>query len=142
MIRRPPRSTLFPYTTLFRSEVGADPLPDLHDDRRVSGGITQEPSPEVVGPRRHGGNAIPALPVGLSGEARPDHADAETGHRGPRIARPHHARDRAAGILGRGAPGRREQRGAADQTDTNCSHAQRSEWVRGAATTDAACARW
>src|SRR2546430_14915267 len=25
MIRRPPRSTLFPYTTLFRSEGGADP---------------------------------------------------------------------------------------------------------------------
>src|SRR5256886_12724982 len=24
MIRRPPRSTLFPYTTLFRSQVGAD----------------------------------------------------------------------------------------------------------------------
>src|SRR3712207_7325317 len=24
MIRRPPRSTLFPYTTLFRSEVGED----------------------------------------------------------------------------------------------------------------------
>src|SRR5256714_5075612 len=24
MIRRPPRSTLFPYTTLFRSSVGAD----------------------------------------------------------------------------------------------------------------------
>src|SRR2546430_9427391 len=43
---------------------------DLHDDRRVSGGITQEPSPEVVGPRRHGGNGIPALPVGLSGEDR------------------------------------------------------------------------
>src|SRR5258707_11894255 len=32
MIRRPPRSTLFPYTTLFRSDhVGLDrePLPDL-----------------------------------------------------------------------------------------------------------------
>jgi len=27
MIRRPPRSTLFPYTTLFRS-IDADPLPD------------------------------------------------------------------------------------------------------------------
>src|SRR3712207_7651843 len=26
MIRRPPRSTLFPYTTLFRSRVGADHL--------------------------------------------------------------------------------------------------------------------
>src|SRR3712207_9303155 len=33
MIRRPPRSTLFPYTTLFRSEAGAEvvvaPAPDL-----------------------------------------------------------------------------------------------------------------
>src|SRR5258708_14468115 len=27
MIRRPPRSTLFPYTTLFRSGRGADPTP-------------------------------------------------------------------------------------------------------------------
>src|SRR3712207_8777011 len=27
MIRRPPRSTLFPYTTLFRSEVGGDDVP-------------------------------------------------------------------------------------------------------------------
>src|SRR3712207_8352118 len=26
MIRRPPRSTLFPYTTLFRSEIAADSL--------------------------------------------------------------------------------------------------------------------
>src|SRR2546426_1236944 len=29
MIRRPPRSTLFPYTTLFRSEAGADPQLEL-----------------------------------------------------------------------------------------------------------------
>src|SRR6266567_4384632 len=28
MIRRPPRSTLFPYTTLFRSLVGAQPVPE------------------------------------------------------------------------------------------------------------------
>src|SRR3712207_7074327 len=28
MIRRPPRSTLFPYTTLFRSELAAGPLRD------------------------------------------------------------------------------------------------------------------
>src|SRR2546421_8203027 len=27
MIRRPPRSTLFPYTTLFRSELSNDPHP-------------------------------------------------------------------------------------------------------------------
>src|SRR3712207_7649764 len=40
MIRRPPRSTLFPYTTLFRSRVGID----LHrgepiDERAVSCGL-------------------------------------------------------------------------------------------------------
>src|SRR3712207_8069461 len=37
MIRRPPRSTLFPYTTLFRSEADGHPDPDLaqlRDDAR------------------------------------------------------------------------------------------------------------
>src|SRR5688572_32273347 len=29
MIRRPPRSTLFPYTTLFRSRIGISPDPTL-----------------------------------------------------------------------------------------------------------------
>src|SRR6266511_4652948 len=35
MIRRPPRSTLFPYTTLFRSELrlGVDPLQELGPNR-------------------------------------------------------------------------------------------------------------
>src|SRR5438046_8646131 len=45
MIRPPPRSTLFPYTTLFRSSSGAVPWivhrrsPDqlLHDAKRVAG---------------------------------------------------------------------------------------------------------
>src|SRR5437773_6556904 len=31
MLRRPPRSTLFPYTTLFRSEIGGVSLYLLHD---------------------------------------------------------------------------------------------------------------
>src|SRR3712207_7266708 len=35
MIRRPPRSTLFPYTTLFRSPAAADPG-RRPDDRRVA----------------------------------------------------------------------------------------------------------
>src|SRR3712207_8439241 len=48
MIRRPPRSTLFPYTTLFRSALvrarrgdGGDlrPLPALPDDRRDGRGL-------------------------------------------------------------------------------------------------------
>src|SRR3712207_6939869 len=45
MIRRPPRSTLFPYTTLFRSEAGEErrqrgrpaQLPELGPARRAEG---------------------------------------------------------------------------------------------------------
>src|SRR3712207_7296404 len=43
MIRRPPRSTLFPYTTLFRSEVGGPPPEDggveRDDQRRETAGL-------------------------------------------------------------------------------------------------------
>src|SRR5256886_17674928 len=35
MIRRPPRSTLFPYTTLFRSLVGSARVEEILRDRRV-----------------------------------------------------------------------------------------------------------
>src|SRR5260221_5309703 len=37
MIRRPPRSTLFPYTTLFRSPDARGPLLDRAVDRRDGG---------------------------------------------------------------------------------------------------------
>src|SRR3712207_8870264 len=46
MIRRPPRSTLFPYTTLFRSEqAGRRPAADrdLHQDR-----VQRVPQPRAV----------------------------------------------------------------------------------------------
>src|SRR5260370_38389623 len=49
MIRRPPRSTLFPYTTLFRSldnhddNYSADPTYTLYDDVQISGGSTVTP---------------------------------------------------------------------------------------------------
>src|SRR5256885_13140901 len=36
MIRRPPRSTLFPYTTLFRSHAGGEVLPSDAPDRERS----------------------------------------------------------------------------------------------------------
>src|SRR2546430_12476708 len=40
MIRRPPRSTLFPYTTLFRSDIGDDRELDLADrELRVGAGV-------------------------------------------------------------------------------------------------------
>src|SRR2546428_9119908 len=43
MIRRPPRSTLFPYTTLFRSRVGhALGVAHVH-------GLEEEPEPEAGG---------------------------------------------------------------------------------------------
>src|SRR5687767_15702629 len=38
MIRRPPRSTLFPYTTLFRSGEG----PPIHNGIHMWRGVTQE----------------------------------------------------------------------------------------------------
>src|SRR2546430_13657105 len=38
MIRRPPRSTLFPYTTLFRSGAGAQAVALLCDAQRLRGG--------------------------------------------------------------------------------------------------------
>src|SRR6266704_3532672 len=38
MIRRPPRSTLFPYTTLFRSEIPRRTRARLSDPRRLSSG--------------------------------------------------------------------------------------------------------
>src|SRR3712207_7093725 len=55
MIRQPPRSTLFPYTTLFRSEGGEDGVGDpvarfdvAGDDRRGLLGVDQAP---LGGPR-------------------------------------------------------------------------------------------
>src|SRR2546422_7694766 len=44
MIRRPPRSTLFPYTTLFRSRQRPDP-------RRLRQGLRQRPRHRDVHPR-------------------------------------------------------------------------------------------
>src|SRR3989441_10330307 len=38
MIRRPPRSTLFPYTTLFRSTSDTGPVLNPHDPKRSAGG--------------------------------------------------------------------------------------------------------
>src|SRR3712207_8809564 len=45
MIRRPPRSTLFPYTTLFRSRA-----PRLaHRDEHVAAGLEAHEHPPVIG---------------------------------------------------------------------------------------------
>src|SRR5688572_32287007 len=59
MIRRPPRSTLFPYTTLFRSRMSVP---------RSRGGYARSHGPQrtVARPRRAGhraGDARPRVPV-------------------------------------------------------------------------------
>src|SRR5258708_17945465 len=42
MIRRPPRSTLFPYTTLFRSVDAHDfPVPEVFVDRQIKNRVEQ-----------------------------------------------------------------------------------------------------
>src|SRR3712207_8960495 len=51
MIRRPPRSTLFPYTTLFRSGAGHVPLHVLLGPLRHR---SREPEPLLVRPAEHG----------------------------------------------------------------------------------------
>src|SRR2546430_11506956 len=62
MIRRPPRSTLFPYTTLFRSlEQALDVLP-----HRVGG--DRDPQ-QIVVPRAHRRDLDPVLVEQATGEA-------------------------------------------------------------------------
>src|SRR3712207_8782382 len=57
MIRRPPRSTLFPYTTLFRSEISAADSSQLaahlaDHDLRCLGSLGMEPGPPGLGWQR------------------------------------------------------------------------------------------
>src|SRR2546426_8044190 len=69
MIRRPPRSTLFPYTTLFRSLHHRDAAAD--QDEGVEGG---EGHPEVGGRHRPVRAPQPDRPVGGQ-EPRERHGD-------------------------------------------------------------------
>src|SRR5256885_13064404 len=55
MIRRPPRSTLFPYTTLFRSLPGGQPRHCRQVARRRPGEHVTEPSKQSEGHEDAGG---------------------------------------------------------------------------------------
>src|SRR3989441_11489028 len=77
MIRRPPRSTLFPYTTLFRSRI-------LLDDGLVSLGVTRIVAPRVEGRvvdggtlTSHKGMNLPGLHVSAPALTEKDREDAE-----------------------------------------------------------------
>src|SRR3989442_11368564 len=66
MIRRPPRSTLFPYTTLFRSDVGAE----AEEDRQAAQGhrgLSEIGQPaRVDDPRGHPRHPAGAAPAGAA----------------------------------------------------------------------------
>src|SRR3712207_7184117 len=56
MVRRPPRSTLFPYTTLFRSRPG-----ELHRAREAPGpvqNVCPAGIPEMAGVSQYGGRPV------------------------------------------------------------------------------------
>src|SRR3712207_8645643 len=58
MIRRPPRSTLFPYTTLFRSPLPLDDLDALHE-RRADGRRLRAAAPALARvPAPEGGGEV------------------------------------------------------------------------------------
>src|SRR3712207_7911640 len=67
MIRRPPRSTLFPYTTLFRSSgIGRGGLPTgLHSSRAGQpAGVPHRPREVAPRPARVAGGDRPPCPLG------------------------------------------------------------------------------
>src|SRR3989454_9351265 len=106
MIRRPPRSTLFPYTTLFRS---------LGAVGRLDAALERERAPATRRPRVAGAVAA-AVPVGRAGDAE----DVADDHRAPgdrgRPDRGHRANALldGAGLLGLEAD---EEAGAVHEID-------------------------
>src|SRR5256886_11621535 len=89
MIRRPPRSTLFPYTTLFRSPLGPDPGSGRDRGRAVprgsaprlvatrlgarAAGPGSEEAPDIDGgPLRADGRDVPVLGAVSNDDARCD----------------------------------------------------------------------
>src|SRR5256885_5141380 len=76
MIRRPPRSTLFPYTTLFRSSVRRDVADDVAD--LVERALQQAFGSALAERERHVAGAI-ARAAGQQGEERVGHRLLEPG---------------------------------------------------------------
>src|SRR3712207_8571592 len=74
MIRRPPRSTLFPYTTLFRSVVLVDTVPQV----ALTGRVEEQVDPELE--RRAVPLVVPLLPP-------PRHVRRRVEHQDPRAVR-------------------------------------------------------
>src|SRR3712207_2143118 len=127
MIRRPPRSTLFPYTTLFRSRRRVLPRRHLHVRAGRDG---REPDGRAVGALRRPGlheHAARALDGGEGTDRRPRLPDGRAGHRPSRRAgpRPRAARGRRPVPLGRHQAGPRGRPHDGRRADP-ARHARRS----------------
>src|SRR2546423_15557714 len=98
MIRRPPRSTLFPYTTLFRSVViehnldvikSADRIIDMGPEGGEEGGlaIASGTPEEVAGePMSYTGRFLSGILTPAARPARSRRAGASTRRRGEKVA--------------------------------------------------------
>src|SRR3712207_7213003 len=64
MIRRPPRSTLFPYTTLFRSRISARKTEVIDDRTDVEGGSADQDGQSPTSPAVGDGGPRSPLEVG------------------------------------------------------------------------------
>src|SRR5690348_17467758 len=73
MIRRPPRSTLFPYTTLFRS----GPWPRSVAGRRVVARTVEGPATDAGGKVRTAGAPIATLRPAIGGAVRSEEHTSE-----------------------------------------------------------------
>src|SRR2546425_1632547 len=63
MIRRPPRSTLFPYTTLFRSDQGVTTV-------ATKKGLRPTAIPDITARARHVFRLVNGMPAAFEGDGR------------------------------------------------------------------------
>src|SRR3712207_7376076 len=78
MIRRPPRSTLFPYTTLFRSEGSSRLWWVSHINPSLSGSLGRSSSPWKLFGRRGRNSKVTRWPDARSTPASPPRSEEHT----------------------------------------------------------------
>src|SRR2546422_9235554 len=99
MIRRPPRSTLFPYTTLFRSGHGAAALTRGRAQNGAFRGAVHDPVGELAGPDQLRESRPLDLAAGGLGHGARTHEKAARGPVAALLVDAAHERARGAVVL-------------------------------------------